>query len=164
MITQERLKELLHYDPDTGVFLYIKSRHRIIAGTIAGHKGRHGHLHLQIDRKKYQCHRLAFLYMTGHFPKHGTDHINGVKDDNRWVNLRDATYKENNRNAKIRSDNSSGFGGVCWHKRSKKWMASIRDDGKNIYLGSYLSKSDAITARKAASKKYGYHENHGRRV
>jgi hypothetical protein len=138
-LTQARLKELLHYDPETGIFTWrVRLSNRTPAGAIAGSDSGRGYLRLTIDKRDYRAHRLAFLYMTGDFPPEDVDHINGVRDDNRWVNLRPATRSENLHNqAGPRRDNTSGFLGVCWHKQRQKWWAQITLNGRQHTLGFF---------------------------
>lgn len=100
MLTQDRLKELLHYDEDTGMFTWIVSTARCVkVGDIAGSKNGKGYLHIMVDKRIYLAHRLAFLYVHGRFPEF-TDHINWIRDDNRISNLREVTQQENNQNKK----------------------------------------------------------------
>jgi hypothetical protein len=175
-LTQEYLKECLTYDPDTGIFVWKErplnhfatsdshgSWNSRLAGTRTIHITPAGYPSVRIARIPYLLHRLAFLYMEGEMPANDTDHINGVRDDNRWVNLRPATKSENLRNTKMRFDNKSGVMGVFLHKRSGRWGASIRD-GKRKNLGFYEDWFEAVCARKSAEVRLGYHVNHGRVV
>ena len=99
MLTQERLKQLLNYDPETGIFTRIISvSSNALKGDIAGWINGHGYRQLSIDYKKYDCHRLAFLYMLGKLPNEEVDHINHIRSDNRWINLREVTRHENKKN------------------------------------------------------------------
>jgi hypothetical protein len=151
MITQAELKEVLEYNPDTGVFTWIKRN-----GNVAGTKTNWGYVSIKIKRKRYQAHRLAHLYMTGNFPENFTDHINHIRDDNRWTNLRDATLSQNQANQSKRKDNTSGYKGVCWDKAAKKWRATINYMNKNIYLGLYTTPQEANEAyKKKAIEIYG---------
>lgn len=122
MITQDRLRELLHYDPDTGIFTRLVSTGwRGKVGDVAGYKNPDGYLVIMIDYKLYLAHRLAWLYTYGRFPE-VTDHINGVRDDNRIVNLREVTNWENAQNKKkhTRPDMSLPTG-VQVAKKNSKW-------------------------------------------
>lgn len=160
-LTQSRLKELMHYNPDTGVFTRIvRTANCIKVGDVAGSYSR-GYLLIYIERKRYRANRLAFLYMTGSFPAAQTDHINHIRDDNRWVNLRAVTPSENTRNQSRRSNNLSGVNGVGWHQNKGKWHARIRLPNRLIHLGYFATLEEAATARQSANIKYGFHENHG---
>lgn len=155
MITQARLKELLYYDYETGIFIWLVSKAiRIKIGSIAGALRKDGYLNIEIDYKGYLAHRLAWLYMTGEWPENQIDHINMIKSDNRFCNLREATRNENRHNQTKFSNNTSGIKGVDWHKPNHKWRARIRLNNKLIYLGSYNDIKDAAAAYEIASKQY----------
>ena len=163
MITQERLKELYCYDSASGLFVRrINAGRRWKAGDIAGTKTPDGYIVIKIAGALYMAHRLAFLYITGSFPENYTDHINGVRHDNRWVNLRPVTCQENLKNTKKNSNNTSGAIGVIWDRDCKKWRSYIGVDGRLKHLGVFDNKDDAISERKSAEVKYNYHPNHGR--
>lgn len=163
MLLQERLKELLHYDPYTGVFTrLVKTSNRVQVGDIAGSDNGDGYIKINLDGGKYYAHRLAFLYMTGGFNSEFTDHINGVRDDNRWLNLRAVTPADNVRNSKMAKNNTSGVVGVFWNKKYERWEAKIKLTGKYKFLGYFNSIHQAAIARKNAEIKYGFHANHGR--
>lgn len=101
--------------------------------------------------------------MLGRFPANETDHINHVKDDNRWINLREATRVINLKNQAMYCNNTSGTTGVNWDKQHYKWVARIyTNEGRRIFLGRFQDIAAAITARKAAEIKYEYHQNHGK--
>ena len=110
----------------------------------------------------YNAHRVAWALTHNAWPSDKIDHINGVRNDNRLENMRVVISSDNNKNACIPSDNKSGVIGVCWVKAVKKWKSYISDSGKQKTIGFYLDKGDAISARKAAEIKHGYHPNHGR--
>ena len=148
MITQSELKELLEYNPDTGLFIWLKSNgnRRLKAGDAAGAKMDAGYIRIQIKGKMYSAHRLAYLYMTGNFPENSIDHINHIRDDNRWVNLRDATHSQNKANQVKPKNNTSGYKGVSRNRVHKKWIAQIMYMNKSIYLGSYTTPQEASEA------------------
>jgi hypothetical protein len=146
ILTQARLRELLHYDPGTGVFTSQTKRGRFRAGTVMGTLNRSGRIHLHIDNKKYFAHRLAWLYTTGNWPLHEIDHINGVPTDNRISNLREATAKQNGENRGKQRNNTSGYKGVTWSKKSQKWQAQICHNGTRKQLGVFV---DPKAAHKA---------------
>jgi len=161
ILTQSRLKSLLHYCPDTGDLTWTKSRHGVKVGSIAGYTHHTGYIMLSIDSKRYLAHRLAFLYMTGEFPENHTDHINHVRSDNRWLNLRKATRQENQKNRSIFKNNTSGHVGVSWCNRSKKWLVQININNKNTFIGHFTDIKEAIFSRWLAEDEHGYHKNHG---
>lgn len=147
MITQSRLKELLHYEPDTGVFTWlVRTSDSVRIGDLAG--GCHGNRYrrIRIDGKLYLAHRLAWLYMTGAWPDNQIDHVNGVRDDNRIANLREATNAENQQNRAKDVRNTSGFPGVSWCRRDSKWRGLIKFEGRQKYLGVFDSPADAHAA------------------
>ena len=152
MLTQERLKELLHYNPDTGVFIWRISRRGVKQGKIAGSISSDGYLFIGIDCRLYRAHRLAWLYITGEFPRHQIDHINHDRDDNRICNLRDVSMGENSRNRRKDPRNTSGHTGVYWLKAKKKWQASIKNRGKHYHFGWFCDIEDAKAASKKAVK------------
>ena len=161
IITQKRLKKLLNYDPDTGIFVWLVSRKGVRVNAVAGTL-QHGYIVISIDYKLYRAHRLAFLYMTGKFPVNQVDHDNRVRSDNRWKNLNSATNTTNHKNMPMQRNNTSGYVGVSWSKQSGKWHVYIWVSGKRIHLGFFINKSNAIKARKSAEVKYGFHINHGK--
>lgn len=157
-LTQERLKELLTYDPDTGELWWTEEARPTVAGKKAGCLDNAGYRVIQIDFRTYKAHRLAFLYMEGYFPEHQVDHINRIKDDNRWVNLREVSARCNRRNS-------------CGNKKRKKSLPKgvklsfkkmffecriQNNTGKQRYLGHYRSLGDACAARFAAEQCLGY--------
>lgn len=144
MITQKRLKELLHYDPETGLFTWKVSRGGVKAGSITGCYGCHGYLRISIDGKRYLSHRLAFLYIDGAFPPEQVDHINEVKDDNRWCNLRHATHGQNQKNQK-------SINGYSFDPGAGKYRANTRISGRIKHLGLFRTKLAAAYAYHAAN-------------
>lgn len=99
--------------------------------------------------------------MTGEFPEGQIDHVNQIKTDNRFENLREVTNTINHQNIQLQKNNKSGVHGVGFHKTTKKWRACIKVNGKLIHLGLYSEKDLAIKARKEAEVKYKFHKNHG---
>jgi hypothetical protein len=158
MLTQASLKELLHYDPETGLFTWIAPlSNRVKVGDVCDSKGPLGYILIGVRGTRLYAHRLAWLYMTGEWPTNMIDHINCVRDDNRWSNLREATKSQNMRNAGVRKQNTSGHTGVGFHAQTKKWRAFISDDQKNyVHVGLFDTIEEAVAARKvAAAKHYG---------
>lgn len=146
-LTQERLKEVLTYDPNSGIFRHNRSinNKKISAGQIAGYD-RDGYLIVGVDGVYYKLHRLAFLYMTGKWPLECVDHADADKHNNAWNNLRDATKEENAKNRGKGPDNTSGWKGVTWHKRIGMWQARIGVANKRIHLGYYDDVREAAEA------------------
>lgn len=119
-----------------------------------------GYLKCRIDSKEYTLHRLAFLYIEGKLPKDSVDHINHIKTDNRWANLRHADQFLNSQNMSKSSRNSSGIVGVFWDKSRDRWVANLRVNKVNL-LKRFKDKDAAIAQRKTWNLEYGIHPNHG---
>lgn len=130
-IDQEFLKSVLHYDPETGLFTDLAS------GVVRGTKSKVGYIIIQLKKKKYYAHRLAFLYMEGVFPERSTDHRDRCKSNNQWSNLRKCGQSQNQANQGLRITNASGRKGVDWSKSLKRWRARIKYQGQEIHIGYY---------------------------
>lgn len=155
MITLERLKEVLHYDPDTGVWTWrIWMGARAPKGARAGCVTSEGYRHIRVDRRLYLAHRLAVLYMTGEWPTETVDHKNVTPGDDRWENLRNATGSQNIANSHTRCDSSSGLKGVSWHRQAKRWKAQIQTSGKKRHLGLFATREAAHEAYCVAAAKH----------
>jgi hypothetical protein len=144
-LTASRLRELLSYDAETGVFVWRVHHRPKMPGDRAGGFG-HGYIQIRLDGRLYYAHRLAWLYVTGEWPDEQIDHINGDGVDNRFANLRPCSNDENQKNLGLRKTNTSGFSGVRWDKERQKWAAHIRINGKVTQLGRFNSKDEARTA------------------
>ena len=145
MISQQELKALLAYDPETGFFTWLTKASAKKAGEVAGYRnGRY--TQIGVNGKVYLGHRLAWLYINGEFPSGDIDHVNGDKNDNRIANLRAATRSENNQNLGVRADNKTGHPGIQQTPQGR-WSAVIQIQGKRIWLGNHTTKEDAIAAR-----------------
>jgi len=155
ILTQERLKELLSYNPETGVFVWLKKPSpQVNIGNVAGCTHPSGYCYIKINRKMYPSHRLAWLYMAGTFPPDETDHINRDKTDNRFANLRAVTKSENQHNAGKYKCNKSGYRGVCYDKANKNWRAQIVLNNVHKYIGRFSTPEEASAAYLAAQKIY----------
>ena len=151
IITVDRLREILHYEPESGEFRWrVSPRYRIDAGDVAGSL-QQGCRRVRIDGRRYRGSRLAWLYMTGVWPEHEVDHINLDSTDNRWGNLREATRAQNQANTRARG--LSGLKGACLH-HSGAWEAKITVAGKTIHLGHFNTREAAFRAYADAALKY----------
>lgn len=180
----DELRQLLHYDPETGDFIW-KSRpeamfrpsegavRRTAAWSANKWNTRYAGQPALIKRRAggYLCgsifnvvvaaHRVAWALHYGEWPKGEIDHINGDPSDNRIANLRDVSHSENMRNQRRYRNCRSGVTGVSWYAANKRWVAEMQHEGKRLALGSFSSFDEAVTARKEAERRLGFHENHG---
>lgn len=167
-ITATALFKFLRYDEQTGK-LYWLDRHPAptnwnerFAGreALATDNGR-GYLTGSILGRQYLTHRVVWAMTTGAWPVGQIDHINGIKSDNRRSNLRDVSEAENKLNQRPPISNTSGRIGVCQHKPSGRWRATITKDRKNIQIGYFDRFEDACVARAKKEAALGFHSNHG---
>lgn len=153
-LTAKRLRELLHYDPETGIFRWSKNRRNVVAGTVAGSPTSDGYRQICVDMNRYRAHRLAWLYVYDEWPGGCIDHINQIKTDNRISNIRVASVSQNSFNTTIRSLNTSGFKGVSFHKIRNKWQARSTINGKAKSLGLFDTAIQASEAYENYAKKH----------
>lgn len=159
-LTAERLREVLSYEPATGIFTWQKQlAPRGKVGTVAGcvvKKGKNNspRLVIRIDGVLHLAHRLAWLYMTGEWPSDLLDHANCNPLDNRWGNLREADASQNAWNSSLRSNNTSGHKGVSWDSDRRKWQAHLMVNRKNVLLKRFERREDAIEAYAEAAARY----------
>ncbi len=147
--TTERLDKLrtdLLYCPETGIFTWMVARNNVKIGMRAGCRKSNGYEYIMFEKTMFLSHRLAWFYITGEFPKDEIDHINTIKTDNRFVNLRECTKSQNQSNTAAQKNNKSGFKGVSWHKKSEKYYVRIMKDTKSYHLGYFEKKIDAAEA------------------
>lgn len=163
------LQDVIAYEPLTGVLRW-KSRpishfknlrscntwNATYAGKQAGTLDRHGYIAINFQGKLNRAHRIAWYLMTGEWPKSFMDHKNGIRNDNRWDNLRQATRAQNNCNKSIRSNNTSGALGISRHPDNGRWRAQICIGGKRRHLGYFITLQEAQEARSQAEM-----EEHG---
>ena len=144
MLTQSELKNVWHYCPDEGRFTRLVAVGPTKVGDVANCHNTGGYVVIKISQKNYKAHRLAWLYMTGHFPNDEIDHRNTIRTDNRWCNLRDATKSINQQNQrKPHPNNTSGFLGVSWEALRGKWRVQIKINSKVFTLGRFDDKHEA---------------------
>lgn len=158
--------EYFTYDADTGI---IRNRFNRSAnareGAQVGCLKSNGYLVVNIFGRTRHLHRIARDISHPEDPvakDEDIDHLNHVRTDNRLVNLRKVKRVDNGRNQSLRTTNRSGVMGVCWHTKGLKWSAAITVSGRSIYLGLFENWFDAVSARKSAEVKYGFHKNHGK--
>ncbi len=148
MITQDRLREVSHYNQSTGIFTrLVATSNACKVGDTMGSLSTDGYVEFHVDSKLYLAHRLAFLYVNGYMPENIVDHKDGNKSNNVWTNIRHATQVCNQQNQKNRSTNTSGFVGVTYRKSDKKWAAQVGFKYKTIPLGLWPTRLDAALAR-----------------
>lgn len=136
LLTQERLKEKLRYDPESGQFYWLKTNRAYAwVGRRAGRAAKDGYVKVSIDGTIYKAHRLAWFYMTGKWPREQIDHRDMDRSNNAWENLREATNRQNTFNRRSQSNNSSGLKGVT-KKRPGQWFARC-GRGPASYLGAF---------------------------
>ncbi len=158
MITQKKLKRILDYNPKTGIFRWkIRPANHILVGNIAGTKNKKGYIAIQIKGKIYGAHQLAWLYITGNWPKKDIDHKDQVKHHNWFSNLRYSSQQVNSRNTGNFKSNTSGVKGTHYCKKQNKWKAYIGKDNKLYNLGYFDDFNDAALARYLAERKAKWH-------
>jgi hypothetical protein len=180
-VTPDILRQLIDYDPASGELTWLprgpewffgeeqspehsaKIWNRVNADKPAlSHKGEHGYRYGAVFGHQFRSHRVAWAIHHGEWPVHEIDHIDGDRANNCIANLRDVPGSVNSKNLSRRRTNTSGVTGVSWFARTNKWVAMIKGDGKVRNLGYFHTIEEAAAARKAAEKRYGFHENHGR--
>lgn len=179
-IEQDLVRQLLHYDPETGLFTWKKRTvskvtpnkrgvnvfNSLYAGEEAGNinytpKSKTPYIHIQLLQKTYKAHRLAFIYMEGEAPEE-VDHLDHDGTNNRWSNLRASDNRDNSKNLPKQKSNKTGAIGVNWHKAAGKWQARAVDkNGVRVDLGRFDNFDDAVKAREEHEIKFGYYENRG---
>lgn len=152
-LTAERLREVLDYDPDTGIFTWkyrpelvgsLNATNTLRAGKTAG-SVTHRYIQIMINKKMHYAHRLAWMYINGDFEDGEIDHINGNKHDNRIENLRLVNRSQNNQNRSVLSKNLSGFLGVSWHKATGLWRARGALGEHDRVLGYFSTPEEAAS-------------------
>jgi len=158
-LTQEELKRLLDYDPLTGIFTWIglsSKRSHVKIGDLAGGISKDGYRKIRVLNKLFLAHRLAWMFMEGAWPEKFIDHKNGIRHDNRWENLRNASRNLNCENRQKTSNNTARLIGAHWDKnnRTSPWCSQIKVNGKYIYLGRFKTPEEAHQAYLEAKRKY----------
>ena len=154
MITQDTLKQMFNYDPETGIFTWKVSRGPKKKGDIAGTLTKDGYIRITVNKRPYYAQQLACLYMTGEWPEHEMDHENRITYDNRWCNIRNATKQENLRNRKAWS--KSGYLGVSWN-RGKWQVYVVNSNGESISGGRFEHKDLELAVKSANTLRQKLH-------
>jgi hypothetical protein len=150
-LTHDYLESVLRYDITTGEFI------RLRTSRVTGRINDDGYLEIQVGKKRFLAHRLAWFWVYGQWPDHPLDHINRVKTDNRISNLRYITASQQNQNTDLHPNNTSGYRGVFLDRRSGKWRARIRVNNVKYSLGSYPTPEEAYAAYLKAVPVYHTH-------
>jgi hypothetical protein len=146
-LTQERLKQVLNYEPESGNFTWKSARSSVLIGEIAGHTSKQtGYRLVGVDGSLFLAHRLAWLYVHGEFPSASIDHVDRNRLNNSIGNLRTATQSQNAFNSPARSTSKSGFKGVSWCHVTSKWRATATINGKQKSLGRHKELRNAVSA------------------
>lgn len=166
MLTQEQVRYLFDYFPDTGSLIRrVHMRGGNGVGSEVGSEKDNGYgkkyRETSIDKKRYQVHRIIWLHVYGYTPVE-IDHIDGNGLNNRLNNLREVTRQGNAKNQRKPKNNTSGVCGVGWCKHFQKWKARIGVNGHDTFLGYFEHKEQAIQARREAEKRFNFHQNHGK--
>ncbi len=156
-----RLKDYFDYDPEAGTILWARHKGTKYKGDIAGCLNKKGYRTIKLDGMLYLAHRMAWAMHYGAWPEKEIDHINHIKNDNRIENLREVDATQQSRNKGLFKNNRSGYHGVVWNKRIKKWQVQICVDNRVYYYGSEKNLEDAVKKRKALEKRFNFHDNHG---
>jgi hypothetical protein len=145
---REKLMEMFSYNPDNGLFTRIANSpsNNTKIGKVVTCTDEKGYVVFMVSMTPLKAHRAAWLYMYGYLPLKQIDHINGIHGDNRIANLREATGSENRKNCPAPKSNTSGFKGVSWNSRDKKWQAQGRLNGKRKALGYFDTPQEASEA------------------
>ncbi len=158
MLDASQLRNILHYNPETGEFRWlVRPAQRIQVGDNAGCLCKtHGYVDIRIDNRLYKAHVLAWLYAHGEWPGRFIDHIDQNRSNNRLANLRLATKAQNAINSKIRRDNTSGLKGVVWDKTRGLWKAQLGSKNGMRFIGRFPTKDQAHAAYcEAAQREFG---------
>ena len=156
-ITAERLRQILYYDPQTGLFTWIVSKGKMMAGDICNCPNAQGYIQIMIDGVNYRANRLAWLYMTGSWPQRKIDHKNRTRTDNVFSNLREADDSQSSCNRSLGTNNTSGFVGVSFapgNSKKKPWRAYVNVRGKRVWEKYFETVEEATTVRSSVVRKF----------
>lgn len=161
-MNRKDLRNLLHYDLETGIFKWKKYKKGCRRNLIAGTLTKKGYIRIKISNSTpVMAHRLAFLYVLGYMPEE-VDHADHDRANNKWINLENSSSFKNGRNLSLNKNNKLKITGVYYIEERKCFVAKIRNNDSQLYIGSSVDFFEACCARKSAENKYNYHENHGK--
>ena len=149
-LTQERLKELIYYDPETGIF---KRKNPVSNSKPITSLHSQGYIRFTVDRVFHYAHRLAWLYVYGEFPDGVIDHINRQKQDNRISNLRISDHSKNGHNSNLSRRNKTGYTGVTFSPFAGKYRSCLVKNRKRIHIGYFDTPEEAHFAYLQAKQK-----------
>lgn len=148
-----QISDMIMYDPSTGLFVWKLTRAGTARkGSIAGYINRRGYVAIKLDNERYFGHNLAWAMAYGWWPKPQADHINRIRNDNRLINLREASYSENAINHSLQKNNKSGVRGVYYDVELHKWRVQISVDKQKLQLGVYSDFEEAVAKRQIAEE------------
>lgn len=160
-LTQEQANKIFLYNESTGQLTAKVNRRGRLKGAVVGSLSKStGYIELSISGKSYLAHRVIWLMKRGYYPEQ-IDHINHIRHDNSWSNLREVNNRINHLNTSLSKNTDTGFNGVSYMKSKSKYRAYIMINKKHIHLGLFADINEAISARKQADIDYGFHSNHG---
>lgn len=151
-LTAERLREVLDYDPMTGVFTTRIKRQGSKVGISPGYTKENGYSYMHIDMVSYMTHRLVWLWVNGSWPVGEIDHIDGNKLNNRIMNLRDVDRAMNTQNVKKARRNNKSSGLLGAYRKGNRWQAQIRIGGVGTTLGTFSTPEEAHAAYLGAKR------------
>lgn len=160
-LNQDLVRKLFNYSKTTGKVTYRRPCHRNDIGDDVGYAHSGGYISVSIGKTEYLLHRIIWLYVKGYLPEQ-VDHINHIRNDNIWTNLREVNNTINSMNTSVSKNSTTKVNGVSFIKAKNKYRAYIMVDRKQISLGLYTNLEDAKEARRKADIIYGFHSNHGR--
>lgn len=159
--TQAALLNVFSYNTQSGELTHTYTTLSGAQDSLATFAHSRGYLSVCVGKTQYLAHRVIYLMMTGNWPEH-IDHINHIKHDNRWDNLRNTSQEDNNRNMPKQTNSTTGILGVSLHQPTGKYRAYISVKGRAKHLGLFDTVAAAKAARETANAIYGYHHNHGK--
>jgi hypothetical protein len=157
---EREILERFNYDPETGVMTRTCRRRADSTGCVVRTRNGKKYIAFGVLNKNMYAHVIAWFLQTGSWAEEVVDHIDGDGTNNKWNNLRSVSRKINQRNKCRHRNNTSGHTGIYWEKRISKWFVKLAVDGKQVYLGYFKDKNEAIQCRLAAEKQHGYTERH----